>query len=185
MWAKTCKKQVAVSSSEVVPVPSAHAEESWFTEPRYSSERVWNQLGNLRQEEVAHRSLCSNSRVRISGVQASLGFLAQFAESLELVEHVWQQPGRGLVQLIGQAWQPCGHETVLCSAADLREDLETAATSHSARTVAQKAGQSSTQKKSSRASGCAQLLSEALTAGEGPGGRTAEHKNLSCWFGCQ
>ena len=54
----------------------------------------------------------------------------------------------------------------VCSVAVLRVILWTGATSHSARTTAQGAGQSSAPKRSSLASKqCAQLLSEAFTAG--------------------
>ena len=65
-----------------------------------------------------------------------------------------------------ECWEPDQQLEIFCSVVVLRFVLKTGATSRSARTMTQKAGQSSAQKRSSLASRkCAQLLSEALTAG--------------------
>ena len=103
---------------EDLPMFSAHAEGTRVTESRHSSECVWNQLGNLSQEEVRHGSLGSDCTVWVCWVETSLGNL--------LSDWYW--------------WDISGSS--------------------------QRAGQFSAPKRSSWASRkCAQLLSEALTAG--------------------
>ena len=181
-------EQVSVSSllSKVMPMLSADAEGTRFTESRLSSECLWNQLGNLRQEDVRHGSLCSDCRVWV---------WVCWVKTFDLWDNLlrdwywWaflaaararpRSPDRARVATLRTRHS-------LCSAADLREELETGATSHSARNIAQRAGQSSPQKRASRASRkCTQLLSEALTAGRPRRSQLLSTRTFHAGFGCQ
>ena len=125
---------------------------SRFAEPWHAFESGWDELSNLGQENMRNCCLVSDCRVRIGGVEA-FDFLPQSAGVTGTWRGVfWLRPRPDHVHHDASTCAATLRtRDCLCSAADLvATRAKWRATSHSARTMDHKAGQSSDQKRSSR-----------------------------------
>ena len=142
-------KQVAVSrqGAEVIPMFRTHAKWSLFTIFR---SMVWT-CSVTSDKNRAHTGACTGAGGSGSA-QKSLDLLNNLFCDWELAVHFWQLPGLVFFHQHALMQRHCEHVTASACLSVLRVMCCTGAASHSARTMAQRANQSSAQKRSNRAS---------------------------------